>query len=170
MAPCAPCTVADKVDLLLMVDNSRGLADKQLLLALAIPDLVRGLLNPLCVDAQGQPGAMQPAGPLELCSAGTTGAFPPVMDLHIGVIDSSLGGHGSDSCSTSETQGCGASGNPSNNDSGRLLSRVDACGGQNLPTYDNKGFLAWDPGQKLMPAGDKTVSYTHLTLPTNREV
>ena len=26
-----------------------------------------------------------------------------------------------------------------------------------VPTYEGKGFLAWDPAQKLMPTGDKAL-------------
>src|SRR5262245_2080061 len=48
-------TPADKVDLLMMIDNSRSMADKQLILALAVPDLLGRLVNPRCVDAAGQP-------------------------------------------------------------------------------------------------------------------
>ena len=43
--------------------------------------------------------------------AGTKREIAPVLDIHVGLVDSSLGGHGSDSCSTAETQGCGAAGN-----------------------------------------------------------
>jgi uncharacterized spore protein YtfJ len=48
----------DKIDLLLMIDNSKSMSDKQEILRSAVPDLVRRLVNPICVDAQGnQPGA-----------------------------------------------------------------------------------------------------------------
>jgi hypothetical protein len=48
--------------------------------------------------------------------------------------------------------------NPSNNDASHLISRQDACGGQLIPTYKmTSGFLAWDPSQKLMPPGEKTL-------------
>ena len=40
----------DKIDLVLAIDNSRSMADKQEILALAIPDLVNGLVNPGCFD------------------------------------------------------------------------------------------------------------------------
>jgi hypothetical protein len=147
----------DKIDLLLAIDNSRSMADKQLILALAVPDLVRGLVNPKCLDPQGVPAQNQPGGPLEECAAGTKREFDPVVNIHIGLVSSSMGGHGSDSCSTAETQGCGAAGNPSNNDAGHLLSRQDACGGQSVPTYKSAGFLAWDPAQKQMPPGTKDI-------------
>ena len=150
-----PLMSADKVDLLLMVDNSRSMADKQLILALAIPDLVKGLVNPSCVDAQGTPGAMQPPGPLDPCPSETKRLFAPITDLHIGVIDSSLGGHGSDACSIAY---CNNVGNElSNNDAGHLLSRVDGCSDKNVPRYNGENFLAWDPTQKLVPVGEKNL-------------
>jgi hypothetical protein len=147
----------DKVDLVLAIDNSRSMADKQLLLALTVPDLVGGLVNPRCLDPAGVPSPMQPSGPLEACPAGTKRAFPPILDIHLGVVSSSLGGHGSDACSTAETQSCGGAGNPSNDDAGHLLSRAGACGGQSVPTYQNAGFLAWDPAQKQKPPGEKNI-------------
>src|SRR5262249_16117915 len=49
----------DKLDILLGIDNSRGMADKQEILAQTIPDLVLGLLNPPCVDDMGVPAAIQ---------------------------------------------------------------------------------------------------------------
>jgi hypothetical protein len=147
----------DKVDLLFAIDNSRSMADKQLILALSIPDLVRRLVNPRCIDAAGIPAQEQPGGPLEQCPPGSRREIAPVLDIHLGVVSSSLGGHGSDSCSPNETQGCGVAGNPSNDDAGHLLSRVDACGGQMVPTYQNRGFLAWDPGQMQSPPGEKNI-------------
>src|SRR5687768_8353900 len=41
----------DKLDILLSVDNSVSMADKQVLLTAAIPDLIGRLANPFCVDA-----------------------------------------------------------------------------------------------------------------------
>lgn len=151
-------SAVDKIDLLLMLDNSRSMADKQLILAAAVPDLVSGLVNPKCIDDAGVPAQTQPGGPLEGCAPGTKREFPPVTNIHIGVISSSLGGHGGDACSPKETTSCNGSPNPSNNDGGHLLSRQDACGGQNVPTYQtNHGFLAWDPEQKLKPPGEGAI-------------
>ena len=148
----------DKIDLVLAIDNSRSMADKQDILSLAIPDLVKGLVNPRCLDTNGVAAAMQPTGPLEACPiAGTKREFEPVLDIHIGIITSSLGGHGADACPATETATCGGNPNSTNDDKGHLVSRLDACGGGNVVTYDNKGFLAWDPKQKYMPAGESNL-------------
>src|SRR6185503_2167985 len=145
----------ERIDLLLMIDNSRAMADKQEILALAVPDLIRGLVNPLCVDQNGIPASSQPAGPLEVCPvAGTKREIEPVKDLHIGVISSSIGGHGADACPNQDNNTCAPNPNFTNNDKGHLLARKDACGGGNVPTYQDKNFLAWDPGQKLTPPGE----------------
>src|SRR5687767_10112329 len=45
-----PQPAIDKIDLLIMVDNSSSMADKQTILADAVPDLVKGLILPKCVD------------------------------------------------------------------------------------------------------------------------
>ncbi len=141
-----PTTPADKIDLLFMIDNSRSMADKQEVLAATVPDLVRRLANPLCLDAQGNPLPTQPPSPLDDCPPDGTREFPPIVDIHIGVISSSIGGHGSDACPIAQS--------PSNDDKAHLLSRLDPAGGAQAPTYESKGFLAWDPAQKLAPPGE----------------
>src|SRR5690606_10083453 len=89
----------DKIDLLLVVDNSRSMADKQEILTLAVPDLVGQLINPKCVLEDGTEASTQPASPLEDCpDPASVREFDPIFDIHIGVITSSLGGHGADSC------------------------------------------------------------------------
>lgn len=130
-------SAVDKIDLLLVIDNSRSMADKQEILKLAVPDLVTQLVNPLCVDDAGAPldAAQQPADPLAPCPTGSEREFDPIVDIHIGVITSSLGGHGADACS-------GAS-SPTENDRGYLITRGGS--GMNVATYNNLGFLVWDP-------------------------
>ncbi|WP_441292907.1 hypothetical protein ACSRUE_23185 [Sorangium sp. KYC3313] len=137
----------DKVDLLFVVDNSVSMADKQEVMRLALADFVDGLANPLCVDPTGvAPGVRPPSG-LSACPAGTLRVRTPVQDMHIGVISSSLGGHGSSACSPAAS--------PSTADMARLLARSDPSTGVNdLPTYQDKGFLVWDPTGSHVPAGD----------------
>ncbi len=142
-------SAVDKIDLLFMIDNSASMADKQEILAAAVPDLVSRLVNPVCVDMAGGQVAPPPS-PNDDCPAGTEREFRPIKDIHIGIITSSLGGHGADSCSPQ-----GAQPNPTQNDSGRLIARADAMGTP-VPTYQNLGFLAWDPDQILVPPGEPT--------------
>ncbi|HVK70300.1 MAG TPA: hypothetical protein VM694_37860, partial [Polyangium sp.] len=152
---------AERLDLLFAIDNSRSMADKQNILARAIPDIVKGVVNPPCIDAMGVPApvATQPSGPGEACPGGTFRAFEPMTDIHIGVITSSIGGHGSDACPDvdASSKECSPNPNATNNDKARLLSRLDPCGGANAPTYQNKRFLAWDPLQQLEPPGEDDV-------------
>src|SRR6516162_1865621 len=42
-----------KIDLVFMIDNSASMADKQQILADAIPDLVNRLVDPICVNPDG---------------------------------------------------------------------------------------------------------------------
>ena len=136
---------ANKVDILFAIDNSRSMADKQQVLTLALSDLLSGLANPPCLDANGQ---VVPADDTSACPAGASRQFEPVTDIHIGVISSSLGGHGSDACNA------GGAGKASNNDKGHLLSRLDPTTADMVPTYQGFGFLAWDPTQHMTPPGD----------------
>jgi hypothetical protein len=68
----------DKIDLLFMIDNSISMADKQTILAAAVPQLVSRLVTPILIDGQPE--------------------FDPVTDIHIGVISSSLGSYGGNVC------------------------------------------------------------------------
>jgi hypothetical protein len=92
-------TSVDKIDLLLMIDNSASMSDKQAILRLAVPDLVQRLVNPGCIDAAGTRGAA-PA-PDEACPRGQTREFNPVRDIHVAIVSSSLGDAGAnDACSS----------------------------------------------------------------------
>jgi len=144
-----------KIDLVLMVDNSSSMADKQAVLALAIPDLINGLVNPSCLDASGAIVANQPTGPLEACPAGSGREFPPITDIHIGLLSSSLGTFGADGCRV--TTGL------NNDDQGHLLTRAPTTG--SVATYQNLGFLAWDPAQKLVPPGEASIGDPTATPP-----
>ncbi|HLM75311.1 MAG TPA: hypothetical protein VK459_21515, partial [Polyangiaceae bacterium] len=125
----------DQIDIVLAIDNSRSMADKQQILELAIPDLVRALVNPLCLDKNGAPAPMQPTGPLDPCPvAGTKREIDPIVDIHIGIISSSIGGHGADACPDQDNTTCAPSPNFSNNDKGRLVARLNECGGGDAPT------------------------------------
>ncbi len=134
----------DKIDLLLMIDNSGSMADKQQILKVAVPDLVEQLLNPKCVDDAGKPSASQPMKPTDKCPVdGTKREFDAILNVHVGVITSSLGSHGADSCVGDKV--------PSENDHGRLIDRKSTSNADVVPTWNSKGFLAWDPKAGLTP-------------------
>ena len=164
-------TAVDKIDLLLMIDNSGSMADKQQILAAAVPDLVRGLVNPRCLDTAGNAPSPQPAGPFDACPGETKREFTPVYDIHIGIVTSSLGAHGSPGCEPQDSSydiGCGYGRvNPSQDDRGHLVAYADPCdsrsGPYTLPTYQQLGFLAWDPGRRLDPPGETVIGDTGST-------
>ena len=59
-----PQSGVDKIDLLLAIDNSLSMADKQKLLQDAVPDLVNRLVNPQCVNENGEADPkLQPTNP-----------------------------------------------------------------------------------------------------------
>jgi hypothetical protein len=137
-------SAVDKVDLLLMLDNSSSMANKQQLLAQAIPPLVSRLITPACLDTQGQPNGTNATADGK-CSQGKP-EFAPVRDLHVGIITSSLGDHGSgDVCSAAQAAANVASNMPapSYDDLAQLLPSVRP--GVNLDNWNNTGFLVWDP-------------------------
>lgn len=137
----------DKIDLLLAIDNSGSMADKQDILATAIPDLVQGLVNPRCIHKDGMEDPVTVDSPNKDCPADFQREFEPVKDIHIGIISSSLGGHGSVACPASLS--------PSNVDMAHLLAREDESNTvNNIDTYLDMGFLAWDPDQKLDEDGE----------------
>ena len=87
------------------------------------------------------------------CTSGKP-EFPPITDIHVGIVTSSLGSHGGQVC---------ASGNAGDtlNDRAHLLGTVRPAGSNSDPqltfdlakTWNNSGFLAWDPDQKDQPPG-----------------
>ena len=142
-----PIEKASRLDIVLAIDNSRGMADKQAILALAVPDLVNGLVNPGCFSSSGS-FVTTPQSPLDPCPEGSQRSHEPVLDIHIGVVTSSLGGHASDACPTVDPE------LQSNNDKGHLIARLDPKQPGDVETYQNLKFLAWDPSQKLQPPGE----------------
>jgi len=108
--------LSPKLDLLLVVDNSISMADKEAVLAKSIPDLVARIVS------------------------STSG----VTDLHVGVITSSIGGHGSTLCQGSDQGDLSAQ---EQNDHGWLVGtrpRFPTSMANALqPTPE--GFLEWTP-------------------------
>jgi hypothetical protein len=147
-------SAVNKIDILLDVDNSSSMADKQAILALAVPLLVSGLVNPSCLDDATMtplPAAMQPTTPTAACPTGSEREFPPVLDIHIGLVSSSLGTFGADGCPEPPPPPppptvCMSGATDDNN--GHLVTRSDPCGQDPpVPTFQDEGFLAWNPSQ-----------------------
>ncbi len=134
---------SDKLDLLLVVDNSSSMADKQAVLAGSIRTLLGSLVNPPCVDDSGSL-VVQPTTPTGSCPASSHRRFKPIKSMHLGVIDSSLGAVGADQCGENDPT-------RNNDDKSHLLRRSH---GASVPTYDGEGFLAWDPAGQLAPPGE----------------
>ncbi len=139
----------DKIDILISVDDSKSMADKQAILALAVPQLIESLVNPVCLPDDPD-SAMTPVtvgGPTSECPEGTHREFEPVLDIHVGVISSSFG--------LGETgfQTPGGSVTPCVDRKAHLLTDVPD-GASAVQTYQDHGFLAWDPEGKLDPPGE----------------
>jgi hypothetical protein len=127
-------TAVDKIDLLFMIDNSISMADKQRILAEAVPVLVRRLVDPICVDDDENPSGDDSSA--NGCMPGVP-EFPPIRNIHVGVITSSLGNHGGDVCVPVPED------MPPRtlNDQAQLIGTVRT----GLYSYASQGFLAWDP-------------------------
>jgi len=143
-------TAVDKIDLLFMIDNSVSMQDKQEILKAAVPVLVGRLVQPICVDAMGNP-AKDAQGNFESSTGGacpkTKGQpeFSPIGDIHIGIVSSSLGAHGGNVCSTGAAT-------DTLDDKARLIPTMRT----GVASYNNTGFLAWDAsGTKNNPPGEK---------------
>ena len=153
-------TGIDKLDLLFMIDNSLSMANKQQLFAEAVPVLVARLITPQCVDADRKPTG-ESADATGHCETGAP-EFQPIRNVHLGIITSSLGDHGSgDVCSDQQNalnvmQGGTAS---SYNDLAQLVPSVRTT--SNLVSWNNAGFLVWDPRDQ------DQVSDPHANLTAN---
>jgi hypothetical protein len=143
----------DKIDLLFMIDNSISMSDKQAILAQAVPVLVQRLITPTCVDMNGMPvGAGAVADDQGHCQNGAP-EFNPIKDIHIGIISSSLGDHGSnDVCSDAQNTANG--GGSFYNDAAQLLPSVRPTSA--LYSWNNHGFLVWDPRDQSAVADPHT--------------
>ena len=152
----------DKVDLLFDIDNSASMGDKEAYLATAIPDLLTRLVQPNCLDDQNQQitGRATLAGG---CPAGSAAEFPPVHNMHIGIVSSSLGPRLGDSCLADTMQQLPAGQAPiskHNDDQAHLLNRTglttpgDYTEGTlaDAPSPDN--FLDWFPPASVNGANE----------------
>jgi len=139
--PEPPTEPPEAVDLLFVVDNSISMADKQQILLDAVPQLVRRLITPNCLDADGAVvGSTDATG---ACASGEP-EFAAVTNLHLGIISSSMGGHGGQICDN-------AAGNPMLDDHARMMGSVRS----GLTSWNDTGFLSWDPtGAGSTPPGE----------------
>lgn len=141
-----------QMDLLFVIDNSASMTDKQALLSDAVPGMVRRLANPFCVSLSDPSQERQLPNAQEPCPTGFRREFEPLTDLHIGVITSALGTAGGD-----ENDACATGPNHElEDDQAHLVGTL--VRGVGVPTYQNAGFLAWDPLQQALPAGESDMA------------
>ena len=127
-----PQKKSDKLDVLFVVDNSVSMADKQSILEASLPHFVKRLLNPTCLDALGKPTVQQPASGAAACTSGTR-EFTPVSSLHLGVITTSIGGHGGTVCVTGTAS-------DTLDDHAELVPKQRT----GVPSYLGSGYLSYD--------------------------
>jgi len=155
-----PIEPATSIDVLFMVGNWRRLGEEQALLAEAVPQLLTQLLRPNCISESGEKLGVSELTPSGVSCAEGKPEFKPVNDVHIGVIASSLGDHGTYGQCTpgADTYFQDANGQPiyamdDVNDKAHLMGTL-ARGAQVLavdPAFiqsnsirlDPLGFLAW---------------------------
>ncbi len=141
-----------KVDILIDIDNSASMGDKQDFLKAAIPNLINGLINPNCVDPCTQ--AVLGVSTNGACAQGVL-AFAPVHDMHVGIITSSLGTRGGDACNPQAMAPAPFSNVPAHNDDqAHLVDRTltftsSGASASESVTPDATSadpFLYWFPG------------------------
>jgi hypothetical protein len=148
-------TAVDKIDLLFMIDNSISMADKQAILGDAVGSLANRLITPICVTATGQPTGDSSNANGD-CPNGSSPEFTPIRDIHIGVVSSSLGAHGGQTCADAV-----------GNDKGQLVPLVRTDPMYPVATWNNSGFLFWDPGNKgggTTNLADLQKNFTNMVL------
>lgn len=129
-----PAGGVDKIDILFMIDNSLSMGDKQAVLVAAVPQLLKRLTNPDCVTEGGE--ASQKGDPTAACDPGSQREFAPVKDIHIGIVSSSLGDFGGDTCpDNGEPQFVAM------NDKAWLLGALP----RTQSTLNGVPFLSWTP-------------------------
>ena len=172
---------ATKVDLLFDIDNSASMGDKQAYLAAGVPNLIARLVQPNCVNAGGTiTGVANLAG--DCPDPGSTAEFPPVHDLHIGIVSSALGPRLGDACPeydptvpASVQEWTGGVLDRHNDDQAHLLNRgadpQDLTNYTETPVADAPGpddFLDWFPPPSVNSAnaGLTPTGPTPVTDPT----
>lgn len=128
-------------DLLLVIDDSASMAERPWV-AEAAAEMVRRVVAPPCVDDRGvevdPPARAEPGGG---CPAGSRAAWQAVDDLNIGVITTSIGAAG-------RAERCIGDGGAevARGDAGaRLMTRWAPDAIDDVATWQDRGFLAWDP-------------------------
>jgi hypothetical protein len=144
-----------KIDILFAIDNSASMGDKQAYLAEAVPALIARLVTPNCVDSVTGTiyGSSDTSGN---CTEGQV-EFPPVHDMHVGIVSTSLGERGGDQCPvtngpTTVTTPAGNTVSYHMDDRGELLDR---SGDAETALGDDgqENFLAWFPTSSPANAG-----------------
>ncbi len=129
----------DKLDVLFMIDNSASMGDKQQYLNAAVPDLITRLVQPNCLKADGMTiDGKSSADGLGSCPTGDTVEFPPVHNMHLGVVTASLGPRGGDVCVPMTPDSA------HEDDRGELINR----GGMTqtpVPDMTASNYLSWFP-------------------------
>jgi len=120
-----------------MIDNSISMSDKQEILRLAAPDLMSRLVNPICLDAEGNewPAPLPGAD----CPPGQRRQFAPLADVHVGVVSSSLGDFGSNVACPQEGFPRFV---PDRNDRAHLMGSL----ARSTAPGNAQGFLEWRAG------------------------
>lgn len=141
-----PTSTIKTIDMLFVIDNSVSMGDKQEILKVAVPKMVERLVAPNCVDldtkefvgrSQLQGNDLPPT-----CPAGAKLEFNPVNDIHLGVVSSSLGGHGTTRCAKDYSDEYGTW---YQDDRGNLVPTVRPIEDKG---ENNLGFLSWTGGDE----------------------
>ena len=135
LAEVGPQQQSSQLDVLFVIDNSASMDDKAAVLVQSVPGFIARLVNPRCVDTAGIPTAVQPASGAEPCETGRR-ERPPVRDMHVGVITSSLGNHGGSLCTLPESGEV----DPHLDDQAELIPSKRT----GVPSYLDSGFASWD--------------------------
>jgi len=148
-SPRPPWKPTSKLDLLFMIQNSSKTNDFLIandFLTSAVPGFIHRLLNPNCVDTSGNGLGSSQSGK---CAQGSL-EFAPVIDMHVGIVTSSLGGRGGDQCPDNATNPAAPNLSAHTNDNGELVARGGVAGNPTVenpvadaPSPDN--FLWWNP-------------------------
>jgi hypothetical protein len=139
---------SNRLDLLLMIDNSVSMADKQQMLQTAVPDVVGRLVNPMCVDTEGnqyptETAALEPSDDCPTVGGeALSREFQPIADINVAVITSSLGGFGATSGACANSPG-----SDQKEDMAHLIGSLPrgvlALNGTTAANQDGLGFLEW---------------------------
>lgn len=147
-----------KLDLLLVVDSSPSMGEKAQLFAGSVRGMLRKLIDPPCVDVDGRELDATDGE----CPDSSAPLHPPLRDIHVGVITTSLGAYSAVAPCTIDPENPDSA---ANNDGAHLvgsLARANGAGGGEFVSLEQNADVTQFEANveaQVLAAGERGCGY-----------